>query len=166
MKEWLRSRRGLNAAGFVACVGMMAYALYSQHVLGLDPCPLCIFQRIGVIVTGICFALAALHGPGQAGARVYGSLIALSALIGASISGWHVYMQNLPPDQVPECGPGLGYMLDTLPFVDTLKMVFQGSGECAETLWSFIGLSMPAWVLISFLFLALFGFANNWRRVE
>ncbi|HEX7048381.1 MAG TPA: disulfide bond formation protein B [Gammaproteobacteria bacterium] len=159
-----RNPRVLNLAGFLTCAALLAYAYFTQFYLDLEPCPLCIFQRVGMIAVGVVFVLAAIHGPRQTGRRVYGALIVLTALAGAAVSARHVWLQNLPPDQVPACGPGLGYMLDVFSFSETLQMVFTGSGECAEVDWSFLGLSMPAWVLICFVALGAFGAWNNWRR--
>jgi len=153
-----------NFLGFCACSAMLAYALFSQHVLGLDPCPLCIFQRVAVIGLGLVFGIAALHAPGRAGCGVYGVLLLLAAAAGATVSGRHVWLQHLPPDKVPSCGPGLDYMLATFPFRELLQTVFSGSGECAQVTWSFLGLSMPAWVFISFVVLGVFSVWNNWRR--
>lgn len=158
--------RILNLAGFLACVGLLAYAYYAQFHLGLEPCPLCIFQRVGVIAVGIFFLLAAIHGPAKTGRRIYGALIALAALAGGAVAAWHVYLQQLPPDQVPACGPGLDYMMDVFSFGETLRMVFAGSGECALSDWSFLGLSMPAWVLIAFVMLGVSGIWNNWRQLR
>ncbi len=160
------SRRLMNSAGFVACAALLGYAYYSQFVIGLEPCPLCIFQRIGIIAVGVVFGLAALHGPGRIGARVYGVLVALAAAGGGAVSTRHVWLQHLPPDQVPECGPGLEYMLDAFPLSETLRMVFTGSGECAEINWVFLGLSMPAWTLVCFVALGVGGLILNWRRYQ
>ncbi len=143
----------------------MGYALYEQHVVGLEACPLCIFQRIAMIALGIVFALAALHAPRGAGARVYAVLGTLVAATGLGISAWHVRMQNLPPAEIPSCGPGLGYMWEAFPLRDMLNMVFTGSGECAEVNWSFLGLSMPAWVGIWFVLLGALAIAANWKRL-
>lgn len=160
----LPSKRVLNAAGFLACAGMMAYALYAQYQLYLDPCPLCIFQRIAVISIGIAFLLLATHNPKGWAKRVYLGLFGLSVIGGIVVAGRHVWLQSLPPDQVPSCGPGLGYMLDNFPLGDALKMVFTGSGECANIDWQFLGLSMPTWVLIGVVGLGVAGFWNNLRR--
>jgi disulfide bond formation protein DsbB len=157
----LNRRRG-NALGAALCAGMMGFALYAQHVLGLEPCPLCVLQRIAVTATGVLFLLAALHDPGRVGARVYGVLIAAVAWAGAAVAGRHVWLQSLPPDEVPECGPGLDYMLDVFPLLETLDMIFSGSGECAKVSWSMLGLSMPAWVLIACICLGLAGLLGNW----
>jgi len=135
---------------------MMATALYFQHVKGLEPCPLCIIQRVIVIALGVVMLVAAVHNPARIGRRLYGALIVLIAAAGVGVAGRHVWLQSLPPDQVPECGPGLEYLLNTFPLVETLEMVFKGSGECAEVLWTFLGLSIPGWTLV--MFTAMMGF--------
>ena len=158
----LPSRRIVNFAAFLACAGMMGFALFAEHVLQLEPCPLCVFQRIAVILMGIGFLLLAAHNPGRGWAqRIYLSLLSLAALGGIIVAGRHVWLQNLPPDQVPSCGPGLGYMLENFPLGDALKKVFSGSGECAEVAWSLFGLSMPAWVLLCVAGMITVGLWNN-----
>lgn len=164
MIDTRRARRLANGVGAAAIVGLMAYALYAQHILGLEACPLCIFQRVALMTVGVVLAVAALHAPRGAAARVYAVLGVLAALGGASISGWHVRLQNLPPDAVPACGPGLDYIFSgTFPLRDAFAMVFTGSGECAEVNWAFLGLSMPAWVLIWFVALGTLAAVANWR---
>jgi protein dithiol:quinone oxidoreductase len=160
----LPSRRAVNFAGFAVCCGLMGFALFAQHVLLLDPCPLCVLQRVAVISLGIVFLVAALHNPNGAGRIVYGVLLALAAGAGAAVAGRHAWLQQLPPDEVPSCGPGLDYMLDTLPLTEALSNVFSGSGECAEIVWQFLGLSMPGWVLVWMIALGGAGLWNNLRR--
>ncbi|MDX1442773.1 MAG: disulfide bond formation protein B [Gammaproteobacteria bacterium] len=144
--------RNASLIGFLACVALLAYAYFAQFVLGYEPCPLCIFQRIGVMAVGLVFLVATLHAPNSpAGRRVYGGLAVLAAIGGGSVSTRHIYLQNLPADQVPACGPGLDYMLDVFPLSDALRMVFTGSGECAEVDWTFLGFSMPVWTLVTFI---------------
>jgi len=157
-------RRLLNFAGFLACAGMMAYALFVEHVLLLEPCPLCVFQRMATIALGIFFLAATLHNPVGWGRRVYAALLVIAAGSGIGVAGRHVWLQSLPPDQVPSCGPGFEYIIDAFPLADALKMIFTGSGECAEIDWQFLGLSMPAWVLICFVILGSFAVWNNLRR--
>jgi disulfide bond formation protein DsbB len=152
--------RTAAALGFLFCAGLMAYALYAQHGLGLEPCPLCILQRIAVIATGMVFLVAALHAPRGAGRWVYGLLAFLAASVGAGVAGRHVWLQSLPPDQVPACGPGYDYMMEAFPFTQALRMIFSGSGECAEVDWTFLGQSMPMWTLICFVVLALWALAS------
>ncbi len=153
-----------NGLAALACAGLMAYAFYTQYGLGLEPCPLCILQRVAVIATGVIFFLATLHGPGRLGRRFYGGLAALAAASGLGVAGRHVWLQNLPPDQVPACGPGLDFMLDTFGIGEVLRMVLSGSGECADVSWQFLGLSMPAWVAISCACLAVWAIWNNVRQ--
>ena len=159
----LPSRRVVNFAGFAVCCGLMGFALFAQHVLLLDPCPLCVFQRVAVIAIGVIFLAAALHNPAGAGRFVYAVLLGLAAVGGGSVAARHAWLQQLPPDQVPSCGPGLDYMIQTLPFTEMLSKVFQGSGECAEIVWQFLGLSMPAWVLVWLIALGTAGVWNNFR---
>ncbi|NCF63235.1 MAG: disulfide bond formation protein B [Gammaproteobacteria bacterium] len=132
----------------LACACLLAYGLYIQHTDFVDPCPLCVFQRLAFIWIGSVSLLAGIHNPGATGIRVYGSIALLGAITGASVAGRHLWLQNLPPDQVPECGMGLNYMLETMPFTQVLSEVLYGSGECAEVAWTFLGLSMPGWTFV------------------
>ena len=150
-------QRLLLAGGFAACVALMAAALWLQHVEGLEPCPLCVLQRGAVIVLGVLMLAGAVHDPGTVGRRVYGAAITLAAIAGAAVAGRHVWLQSLPPDQAPECGPGLEYMLGVFPLTDVIEMVLRGSGECAEVQWTFLSLSIPEWTLLVFIAFALFG---------
>lgn len=143
------SRRSGNALGFLACAGLMGYALYAQYVLGLAPCPLCIFQRIATIATGILFLIAALHHPRPTGGRVYGALIGLVALCGMLVSARHIWIQAQPPGTVAACGADLDYLLEIMPVTEVVSKVLTGSGECGKVDWTFLGLSMPWWVAIS-----------------
>lgn len=161
----LPNRRLLNFAGFLACAGMMGFALYAQHVLMLDPCPLCILQRIATISTGFVFAAAAMQNPGRIGARIYAALLVLTTGAGVGVATWHVYIQHLPADRVPSCGPGYDYIMENFPVFDALGMIFKGSGECAEVSWRLLGLSMPSWVIIGLGGLLVAGAWNNLRRV-
>jgi disulfide bond formation protein DsbB len=99
--------------------------------------------------------LAAIHNPGRTGRQIYTWLIVASATTGALIAGRHIWLQGLPPDQVPECGPGLNYMLENFPMMEVLSTVLRGSGSCAEVIWSFLGLSMPMWTMIWYVGLGL-----------
>lgn len=157
----LKNRRLVNFAGFFACVALLAYALYTQFELGLDPCPLCIFQRVGVAALGVVFLLAALHNPRGWGVRVYAVLLAVAALATIGVAARHVYVQHMPPGSLPSCGAPLGVMLKFSPFFDVIRKVLTGSGECSEVPWRFLGLAMPAWVLICALVLGAFGVTAN-----
>lgn len=160
----LPNRRFGYLAVFVACAGMMAFALYLQYYRYLNPCPLCIFQRVCVIAVGLLALLAALHNPRSVlAARLYGGLSTLAALAGFAIAARHAYIQTLPPSQIPSCGPGLNFMLDTMPFGQVLKTVLFGSGECALVDWAWLGISLPGWVAIACAGLALCCAWLGWR---
>ncbi|QWT18543.1 disulfide bond formation protein B [Bacillus sp. NP157] len=153
MNPFRWSYRSRYLAGFLVCVGLMGFALYAQYQMHLDPCPLCIFQRIAVCVMGLFFVVGALHSPLKGAARtVYAFLITLGGAWGIATAGRHLWLQTLPPDQVPACGPGLGYLFDAFPFMKMLKLAFTGSGECAK-LDPILGLPMPAWTLFWFVVL-------------
>jgi disulfide bond formation protein DsbB len=160
----LPNRRLLNLAGFFACAGMMGFALYAQYVLLLDPCPLCVFQRIATILLGIVFLIATLHNPGRLGARIYGVLVALPAAFGVGVATWHVRLQNMPKDEIPSCGPGFEYIMENFALFDALSMIFEGSGECADVVWRLLGLSMPSWVIVGLGGLGVAGIWNNLRK--
>ena len=150
--------------GFLFCCALMAYALYAQYVLNLEPCPLCIFQRLAVIAMGIVFLLCSIIVPKSKIAKLLASFFfTLAASTGIAVASRHVWLQNLPSDQVPGCGPGLDFMLSTFPLAEVLEMVFSGSGECANVDWSFLSLSMPAWVIISFSLMLVFAIWTNYR---
>lgn len=146
----ISSRIGLFL-GFVACVLLLAFGAYLQFVEQLEPCPLCISQRLAFVATGLIFLIAAIH---NRGIEVYAVLAAVSALVGASVSARHVWLQHLPPEQVPECSPGLEYVFQHFPLADTIKLMLSGTGECAKVDWTLLGLAIPSWALIAFLGLA------------
>ena len=149
--------RKLYLAGAVLCLILIVAALYFQYGLGLEPCPLCVFQRLAVIATGVILVVAAIHNPAGFGRRFYGLLTLLTAGTGVAIAARHVWLQHLPADEVPTCGPGLNYMLETFPLHEALSMVLKGSGECAEIQWTLLGLTMPGWTLIMFIVLSCLG---------
>jgi len=155
----LPRRRSAYLLGFLVCASLMGYALYLQYVMDLEPCPLCIFQRVAVIAMGLVFLIAAFHNPGRSGAGAYALLQLLIGGAGAAIAARQVWLQSLPKDQVPACGMGLDYMLETLPFSDVLQKVFEGSGECAEKGWEFLHLSIAGWTLVFFVAMIAVSFA-------
>jgi len=138
-------------SGFLACGLLLAFGAYLQFVEQLEPCPLCISQRLAFIATGLIFLIAAVHNRST---QWYGILAAISALVGASVSARHVWLQHLPPEEVPECSPGLEYVFQHFPLADTIKLMLTGTGECAKVDWTLLGLAIPSWALIAFLGLA------------
>jgi protein dithiol:quinone oxidoreductase len=147
--------RQLFALGFVACAASMAFALYLQHGLGLEPCPLCVFQRVAMIAAGVVFLAGAVHGPKGSGRWIYAAFAALAAGAGVGVAGRHVWLQGLPPDQVPACGPTLDYLMGMLPWREVIETVLKGDGECAKVAGEWLGISLPAWTLLGFIALAL-----------
>lgn len=140
-------------AGAAICAALLGFGLYLQYVDGQDPCPLCIFQRVAFIALGLVFLVAAVHGPGKTGAWVYAVLGGICALAGIGLASRHVWLQHLPADQVPACGPGLAYMMEQFPLMRMLEKVLSGSGECAEAGWKFLGLTIAGWSLLWFVLL-------------
>jgi len=136
---------------FTICIGLLIFGLYLEHVHGLEACPLCIFQRIAYTVIIFIALIGAIHNPRNLLQNIYKLLMVISSITGAAIAGRQIWLQHLPPELVPECGPGLDYMFNVFPFGEALKMIFAGSGECAEVKWRFIGLSIAEWSLIMFI---------------
>ena len=143
--------------GFLICAGLLGFAMYAQYVLMMDPCPLCILQRVVFIALGVLFLIGGLQAPRGSGRAVYAALIVLVALVGIAIAGRHLWIQSLPADQVPSCGAPLGYLLETRAgnggLIGVLLKVLSGSGECAKV-EPILGLPMPAWSLLWFVLLA------------
>lgn len=137
------------------CVGLLGFGYFLQFQLGLDPCPMCIFQRLCYMGVGAVALVAALHGSRHLFRTLYALLALLLALIGAGIAGRQTWLQHLPPDQVPECGPGLEFMLEQYPLWDTVKKSLIGTGDCANVEWQFLSLSIAEWSLVCFLLIAL-----------
>lgn len=151
----------------MAVIGMSFALFFLQRYMGFTPCPLCIFQRIGLIVMGVFALMAALFHPKSMAVRL---VLWLGSLVGIGwstvVAGRHVWLQHLPADQVPSCGPGLDYWLDTLPILQVFKEVFAGSGECAAIDWTFMGLSIPEQSLILFSLLLVVHGLVLWRIVR
>jgi disulfide bond formation protein DsbB len=116
-------------------------------------------QRVAIVVIGLIFLVGTFHEPGRVGAWIYALLLLAVAALGAGFAARQVWLQSLPADQVPACGMGLGYMLDTMPFVDVIRRVLEGSGECADKAWVFLGLSIAGWTLAFFVAIAFIGIA-------
>lgn len=158
------SRRQLHFVGAAFCAVLLGVALYMEHVMGLTPCYLCIVQRVFVLLTGLVLLAAALHDPGRIGQRIYAGLGALSAALGGSFSTRQLWLQSLPADQVPACGPPADYLFDALPWADALGMLLRGDGNCAEIQWTLLGISIPGWTLMAFAALLALCLMQGLRR--
>lgn len=156
--------RSLFLLGFLGCVVLMGVALYLEHAVGLTPCPLCIVQRICVIAFGVFCLIAAIHGPGRTGQRVYAAFALLSGAAGAATAGRQVWLQSVPADQLPSCLPSLEYMMGALPFQEIVRLVLHGTADCAEVTWTLFGLSIPEWSLLAFAGMILFALYQLLRR--
>lgn len=163
MAKALTSRRvfGLMA---LACALLMGYALFAEHVQGYQPCMLCMVQRVFVCLVGLAALIAFAHGPARTGTRVYGLLAALFAAGGAYIAGRHVYLQQLPPEELEGCAPSFSYVLENYDSLKFLKTIFIKDQDCGVIDWTFLGLSMPGWVLVCFAGLFLISLWVAFRR--
>ncbi|MDY6797711.1 MAG: disulfide bond formation protein B [Pseudomonadota bacterium] len=142
---------------FIVCAALLGAALYMEYVMGLEPCPLCWLQRYAFMGAGAVALLGALHGPGRPGVRIYGFFLLLTAGAGLGIAGRQLWLQNLPADQVPACGPSVEYMLEVLPWTEVLLTALRGTGDCAEVVWRFLGLSIPGWTAVFFSLMVIAG---------
>lgn len=158
------ANRWLYFAGALVIAGLIGAALYLQHVMRQDPCPLCMLQRVIFIAMLAVFAIAALHNPGRAGATAYSTLITLLALGGTGVASRHIWLQHLPKDQVPACGPGLDYMLESFPMSEVLQELMHGSGECAAKGWIFLALGIPEWSLLWYVLLGIWAVLIAYRK--
>ncbi|HTI96834.1 MAG TPA: disulfide bond formation protein B [Rudaea sp.] len=150
-------------AGFAVCLALLAYAYFVQFQLGIEPCPLCIFQRLAFIGMGIVFLAGAIHGPRATGRRVYGLLVLLAATVGAGIAAYHVWVQQQPPDPMAGCAPGWNYWVENYSikyaWSKTVQQAFTGHADCAQVNWTLLGMSMPVWTFVCY---ALIGAGALW----
>jgi disulfide bond formation protein DsbB len=158
------TRRLANWLGFGACLLALGLALLAQYVLELQPCHLCIFQRITVAAMGIAFLLAALHSTGAWRGAVYAGLIGLTGLATLATAGRHVWIQMQPPGTVAACGADLDFMLDVFPLTEVILKVFKAGGECATVDFTLLALSIPAWVFAFALVATVGGVWINLRK--
>lgn len=161
------SYRALNFYGIIVCVASLLFAvLYLERTLFLDPCPLCILDRVVIVALGVVFLIALVHNPRSFFAKIYGLISIIICFIGIGLASRHIWLQNLPKDQVPECGPDLYFMLETLPFFDVIKKTLSGSGSCADVSWTFAGLTIPEQTLILFVGLLVLSVFQTLRPLK
>lgn len=153
--QTLLNSRNLLLLIWTGVIVLIGIALYMQYVMELAPCALCMTQRVFVIAVGVVALLAWLQNPKNMGLKIYTVIGMLMAMIGGAFSSRHLWLQSLPEDLAPACGPGLGYLIENVPFMEALNVLLQGDGHCAETVWSLLGLTIPGWTLIAFIGLFL-----------
>ena len=152
-----RNARPLYTIGALVCAGLLSFGYYLQYAQGLQPCPLCLVQRVFFYLVMAVLLVGALHGPrGGIANTIYGTAAFVFAAAGAAAASRQVWLQHLPADKVPQCGPDLYFMLENFPLSRTLQSLVKGTGECAVVDWSFLGLSIAEWSLAWFVALALY----------
>ncbi|HEY3326000.1 MAG TPA: disulfide bond formation protein B [Novimethylophilus sp.] len=155
MNKLLSGRLGYGL-GFLAAFGLVALALYLQVRDHLEPCPLCISQRIAFMALGTTFLIAALHNPSGIWRKVHGALQFAVAAVGAGIALRHIWIQNHADEVMAECGAGFDYIFERFPFKKAMELVFKGTGECSAIDWTLFGLTIPQLSLIAFSALAVY----------
>ena len=160
------NRKRIGVLIFLSCSFLLCFAFYLELIKGLDPCPLCALQRICMAIGGVLALIAALHNPEKLRFRGYAICQALFFSIGGVLAGRQIYLQSLPPDLVPACGPELSYLLEIFPFFEVLRMIILEDGTCAEVLWEFLGFSIPQWAIFSFFILTVMCFIQISNKVE
>lgn len=160
MPRVLPTPRLVLLALFLFAAGLMGFGYYLQYVVGLEPCPLCMTQRVFIVGAGLAALLAAIFDARSTGAVA----VALMCLTGSGFAGRHVWLQSLPEDQVPACGPSVDYLLNNFPISEALEILLRGNGNCAQIDWTLLGLSIPVWTLLAFIGMAAVAIWNGWRR--
>lgn len=149
------SPRLLFLALFATCTGLLAFGLYLQHVVGLEPCPMCIMQRYAFVLVALVGLIAGIHAPGRRGTRIYGGLLLLLAAAGGTVAAQQSILQRSPPN-LAECGPGFEYLVESFGLAEALPMMFRGTGDCGAIDWTFLGLTIANWSLVCFVAVGLF----------
>lgn len=150
----LLTARRFHGLVAVASFALLAVAFYMEYQMGLEPCPLCMLQRIVFFCIGVVSLLSALTG--SLGVRRFITwIVVILSLSGAALAIRHLYLQNIPADQLPACLPGLSYMFEVFPWQEIMLAMIMGTGECGDVVWTFLGLSIPGWTLVVFVSMAI-----------
>jgi disulfide bond formation protein DsbB len=146
------SNRIINVGIFLATVVTIGIALYMEHVMLLSPCGLCITQRVFFILCGLVCLTSAIHNPAPHGQRIYAFIAASMCIFGSYFAGRQIWLQHLPEDLVPACGPGFTYIRENFPLIDLLDFLLVGDGNCAEVQFRFFGIfSIAEMAMIAFI---------------
>jgi protein dithiol:quinone oxidoreductase len=157
--------RILNLVIFIVTTFLILTALFMQHLLGLEPCYLCIVQRVFVIITGSLALIAFIHNPQRTGHRLYAFGIVTSSFAGGAFALRQLWLQGLPEDKIPACGPPVEYLVDAFPMIQVLPILLRGDGNCAQVQWTLLGISIPGYTLLAFLCLAALGVWQLIRKI-
>jgi len=149
---------------FLGSALLLFTAIFIEPFTSMNPCPMCMMQRVFFVGLGMLALIAALHNPGYFGQKVYALLIAVFAVSGGSIAVRQLWLQSLPEAQVPACGPGMDYMLEVFPLLEVIEMAIRGTGDCAKVQWTYWGVSIPGWSLLAFSAFAIIALIILFRK--
>lgn len=149
--------RLVHLFALLVCVFLLAGAAYMQLVLGLQPCPLCIIQRVIILIMGLLFLVGVIYVPQAMGRKIFGCLTLLLSAAGIAVSARHVWLIHRPAKGITSCGADISVYINNLPITQTIKLLFQGTGDCANETWQFLGLNLPEWMLVFLVFFAVIG---------
>lgn len=166
IQQSLLSLKNLSLIGFITCIALLASAYFFEYQMELEPCPMCIMQRIATLMVAIGCLFSWLFHANTILLKVSSVWTLLSSFFGIYLSNHHRWLQSLPEDQVPACGPSLEYMVDALPINEIITVLLRGNGNCAEVSWSFLSLSMPAWLLVFFIGFAIASGYACWQSFK
>jgi disulfide bond formation protein DsbB len=149
---------------FIGCATLLSTAIFIAPFKDMNPCPMCMMQRAVFVVLGALAIIAVLHNPTVLGQRIYAIFLALISIGGASVAIRQLWLQSLPEDQVPACGPGIEYMIDVFPLLEVIEMSLRGTGDCAKIQWTLFNLSIPAWSLVAFISITIMSLFILFRK--
>ncbi|WP_421848704.1 disulfide bond formation protein B [Marinomonas sp.] len=153
MSLFLSARRFHGLVAFVA-FALLAVAFYMEYQMGLEPCPLCMLQRIVFFCVGVVSLVSALTSSEKA-RKVFSWMVVVLSFAGAALAIRHLYLQSLPMDELPACLPGLSYMFEVFPWQEIMQAMVMGTGECGDVVWTLFGISIPGWTLVAFIGMAI-----------
>ena len=159
----MKSFRLSYSIGFLFCIALLSFGFYLEYGLGQMPCLLCQLQRLMMVVIAVLFFIGACHNPKHYGRWIYGGLLLLFSLFGVYLAGRQLWLIAHPPVDInAQCSPDIAYLMSVLPLGAALKMILQGTGDCAKVTWTFLSIPIPGWSFISFIILSLVSLWGAW----
>lgn len=153
MANIFSARRFHGVVGFAA-FALLGVAFYMEYQMGLEPCPLCMLQRIAFFLVGVVSLISAATASERA-RKWFSIVVIIFSFMGGALAIRHLYLQHLPLDELPACLPGLSYMIEAFPWQKIAHAMIMGTGECGAVVWTFLGLSIPGWTLVMFSLMAI-----------